>query len=262
MDEFFKKPVLAGLIALFIFALAFGAWVISGIIYNFKSLDSGVPYRTISVSGEGKVVAIPDIAQFTFSVISQGGMDLGKIQAENTQKTNAVIAFLKKEGVEAKDIATLSYNVEPRYQYFSCPRDGDPCPPPEIVGYTVTQTVKVKARDFSKIGDLLSGAVENGANSVSSLSLTVDDPSKLHNQAREQAAAKAKEAAQVLAKAGGFKLKRILSISESPVHYPAPYKLGLGGAKEAIIPEALPSPTIEPGSQDITLTLTITYEIE
>jgi len=263
MDEFVKKIFLAGLAALFIFALAFGLWVASGIIYNFKSLDIS-SNRTISVSGEGKAVAIPDIAQFTFQVISQGGTDLGKLQENNTQKANAVIDFLKKEGVESKDISTQSYNVEPRYQYFSCPRDGGSCPPPEIVGYTVTQSVKVKVRDFSKIGNFLSGAAEKGANSVSSLSFTVDDPAKLQNEAKAQAVAKAREAAQSLARAGGFKLKRIFSISESPIYYPSPrpYELGLDRAVSSKALETLPSPAIEPGSQDITVTITITYEIE
>ncbi len=264
MDEFAKKLSLGGLIALFIFALAFGAFVVFEIIYDFKSLGTSYPARTISVSGEGKVVAIPDIGQFTFSILTQGGRDLAELQSENTKKANEIINFLKEKGIDSKDIATQSYNVEPRYQYFSCPKDGGACPPPEIVGYTVTQVVRVKVRDFSKIGNLFSGIVERGANLVSSLSFTVDDPNRLKNEARIKAIAQAKETAQNLARAGGFRLKRIFSITEDvPTPLARPYEdlgVGLAGSlKESPVSSA---PTIEPGSQEITVKVNIVYEIE
>src|SRR3989339_36168 len=55
-------------------------------IYS-KSIEPS-SYRSFSVSGEGKVVAIPDVAQFTFSVITEGGKDIASIQQENAQKAN------------------------------------------------------------------------------------------------------------------------------------------------------------------------------
>ncbi|MFH1246516.1 MAG: SIMPL domain-containing protein, partial [Candidatus Liptonbacteria bacterium] len=65
--------------------------------------------REFSVSGEGKVVAVPDIAAFTFSVITEGDNDLGTIQKNNTEKANSTIAFLKSKDVDAKDIKTEGY---------------------------------------------------------------------------------------------------------------------------------------------------------
>ena len=224
-------------------------------------------FRSFSVSGEGKVVAIPDVARFTFSVLTQGGKDLGALQKENTIKVNRALGVVKAVGVEDKDVKTESYSVEPRYQYFNCGPilldSGKPCPPPEIVGYTVSQTVSVKARDFSKVGDLLRDVVGSGANSVSQLSFTVDDPTEIQNQARAEAIGKAKTKAKAIAKAGGFKLGDLLSIDEGG-YYPQPvfYKTLEAGGYGGEGPVSLPAPAIEPGSQEVRVTVNLRYEIK
>src|SRR3972149_1609655 len=124
-------------------------------------------------------------------------MDLTVTQTRNTDTANKVIEFLKSSGVESKDIKTVSYNVYPRYSstycgpvplYYETGVDAgggyagvtgvarpDVCPPSEIIGYTVEQGVEVKVRDFAKVGDILAGVVENGANSTSQLYFTIDD---------------------------------------------------------------------------------------
>jgi len=221
-------------------------------------------YRTFAVSAEGKIVAVPDVAMFTWSVISQGDMGVEDLQKENADKANKIIEFIKSRGIEAKDIKTESYSIEPRYQHYDCNQyhyigyTPIPCPPPVIVGYTVTQTVSVKIRDFSKISDVLGNVVELGANSVSGISFTVDDPTALQNQARAEAIAKAKSQAKAIALAGGFKLGKLLSIEESAVPSPVYYGEALGRGGGGTIPEV---PTIEPGSQTITVNMTLRYEI-
>ena len=247
-------------IAIIIILLA-SAYAVVSYVSSYSSSIEPSAFRSFSVSGEGKVTAIPDVAGFTFSVITEGNKDIANLQKDNTEKVNGIIAFVKSSGVEAKDIKTRSYNLEPRYQYFNCPMplsDGrKPCPPPEIVGYTIRQTVEVKIRDFGKIGDILAGTVEKGANSVSELSFTIDDSDKIKNQAREEAIAKAKGKAISIAKAGGFRLGKLLSIDEGGY---VPYN-DYGYQTMAKSAESLPSPTIEPGSQEIVLNIALRYEI-
>lgn len=219
-----------------------------------------VSFRSFSASGEGKVVAVPDIAEFTMSVLSEGGKDLSAIQSQNTDKMNSAIDFLKKNGVNEKDIKTQSYEVSPRYQYSTCSLGGV-CPPPQIVGYTVSQSALVKVRDFKKSGELLSGVVTNGANSVSQLSFSIDDRATLENKAREEAIEKAKEKAKAIARAGGFSLGKLLAVEESgispvPMYYAKDMVLGMGGG------EASRVPAVEPGSQDITVNVVLRYEIQ
>lgn len=227
-----------------------------------KSIEPS-SYRSFSTSGEGKVTAVPDVAQFTFSVITEGGKDIAALQQENSQRANGAIALLKDSGVEDKDIKTASYNLQPRYQYFSCPINKNsiakPCPPAEIVGYSISQTVSVKIRDFEKTGEILSGAVQSGVNSVSELSFTIDDETEIENQARQEAIADAIKKAESIAQAGNFTLGKILSINEnsSPIFYRSAKSFGISASEDAMI-----SPAIEPGSQEIIVNITISYEIK
>ena len=221
-------------------------------------------YRSFSVNAEGKVVAVPDIAFFTFGVLTEGGADIAKLQQENTEKINKAIAFLKALKINEKDIKTENYNLNPRYEYSNCgvvSNQPTPCPPPKIVGYTINQTVSVKIRDFAVIGKALSGVVENDANDVSGLSFQIDDPFKVQNEARAQAIERAKQKARSIARAGGFRVGRLLGIDEGfsgPV-YAMRYESALmadgksGGA---------PAPTIEPGSQEVVVNVTLRYEIK
>lgn len=225
-----------------------------------KSIEPSA-FRSFSVEGKGKVVAIPDVAQFTFSVINEGGLDIAGLQKENTQKANSAIDFIKSKSVKKKDIKTQTYTVEPRYQRFSCPRPlpgsvAKPCPPPEIVGYTIRQSVLVKIRNFDTIGDIFAGVVKNGANSVSQLSFTIDDPAELENEARAKAIEQAKEKAKSIAKAGGFRLGRLLSIEEGFFGQPIFRTL-----EARVADVSIPIPTIEPGSQEVRINVTLRYEI-
>ncbi len=244
-------------VAVFLFAVGYLSYVN---VYS-KSIQPS-SYRSFSVTGEGKITAIPDIAQFTFSVITEGGKDIAALQKDNTGKTNKAIDFLKAQGVDAKDIKTTNYNLSPKYQYYNCPHPESsiiPCPPADIVGYTITQTVSVKIRDFTKIGSALGGVVENGANFVSSISFTIDDQTGVENQAREKAIAQAREKAELVAKAGGFRVGRLISIDEGYIPY---YGYGLGGGDMKLESTPSATPTIEPGSQEVIVNITLRYEIQ
>lgn len=251
-----KLPVYrnAALILLLVVA-SFSLWSIAS---SYASRVDTVS-RSFAATGEGKVVAVPDIAEFTIGLTTEGGNDLASLQAQNTEKMNAVISFLKSEGVNEKDITTQNYSVSPRYEYSSC-QFGGVCPPPKIAGYTVSQSVLVKVRDFKKAGDLLSGAVAKGANNVSQLSFSVDELAALENEAREKAIREAKEKAKATAKAGGFSLGKLLSVEESgtgpiPYFYGKDAVLGMGGEGRSV------APAVEPGSQDIIVNVVLRYEI-
>ncbi len=235
-------------------------------------------FRSFSVTGQGKAIAIPDVAEFQFTVVTEGGTDLASLQSKNTDAANKAIAFVKSKGVADKDIETQYYNVDPRYQTYSCntpiysgamgsganvPTVVQPCPPSSIVGYTVTQSVDVKIRDFTKIGDILGGVVTNGANQVGALSFTLDDPSTVQNQAEADAIAKAKAAAQTVAQAGGFSIGRLLSVQTGGgMPYPIYAQAASAGGMALDSAKSAPSPTIQPGSQEVDMTVTLQYEIQ
>lgn len=241
--------------------LAVSSLIFAGIYA--KSVEPS-SYRNFSVSGEGKITAVPDVAQFSFSVITEGGKNIAELQKENSQKANGAIGFLKRGGVKDKDIKTVNYNLQPRYQYSICVpsinmRNNKPCPPPEIVGYSVNQTVSVKVRDFNKISDLLAGIVQSGANAVSELSFIIDDKTALENKARQEAIENAMKKAESMAQAGRFNLGKILSINEEWSGMPR-FSI-MEKSLSANVGETDVAPEIEPGSQEVIARVSINYEI-
>jgi len=260
MEYKLKNYLQETIVVVLIFASLLGFW-------HMKTYARSVPpVRTFSVQGEGEVVAIPDIALISASIVTEGGKDLGALQKENTEKGNRVIAFLKENGVDKKDIKTQSYSISPRYQNYSCGAEffgtSEPCPPSEIVGYSIRQEIVVKVRDLGSAGSLVSGVVAGGANTVSGPTFTIDEPELLQNEARAKAVANARAKAVMLARAGGFRLGKPVSIYEGyatpfPVRYALDSKAeGMGGDMEA-----LPLPSFEPGSEDIRASVSVTYEI-
>lgn len=248
------KNYLGAVLIIVLLVLAFSAVFY---VVNYSKIIDPSSFRSFAVSGEGKAAAIPDVAEFSFSVITQGGKNISDLQKENTDKSNKIIEFLKSNGIEDRDIKTENYNLEPRYQYSNC-REGTICPPPEITGYSITQTVSVKVRDFKKTGDILSGAVAHGANSVSQLAFTIDNIENLQNKARSEAMAKAKAKAKNISEAGDFRIGRLLSVEEGFIPLPPVFSkresFGMGGDSAA--------PEIQPGTQEITVSVTLRYEIK
>lgn len=225
-----------------------------------RSVDKTYPTRTFSVDGEGKIDVTPDVAKFSVSVVTDGGRNVAEIQAKNTEKMNAVNVFLKEAGISEKDLKTDEYTLSPRYDYPNC-SGLVVCPQPSISGYSLTQTLRVTVKDTEKIGDLLSGVVEKGANNVSQVVFTVDDEDEAKADARKEAIKKAQEKAVRLAKDAGFEMGRLVSIYESP------QMLGYGGDSElrmkssAIGVGGAAAPSIEPGTNETKVNVTLTYEI-
>lgn len=252
MNELHLKALKAGSLAV----MALGVMVY---VFNYaRSIDRTYPPRTFSAEGTVEIDTTPDIATFSAAVVTDGGQDVAALQEKNTEKMNAVNAFLKEQGIENKDLKTTQYSLNPRYSYPTC--SGGVCPPATIVGYTLTQTLQVKVRELGKLSTLLSGVVEQGANSVTDIRFVVDDDTAAKNEARKEAIAKAEEKAKSIAQAAGFRLGEVVNVYESADTPPLPYEGGMGGgldmAKSAV------APTIEPGTQTAQVTMVLTYAIE
>lgn len=207
---------------------------------------------TIAISGEGKVTGIPDIATISVGLQTEKP-DVKSAQTENTTKMNRLIENLKNLGVESKDIQTSYYNIYPQYDWTNGKQI--------LRGYQVSQGVSIKIRNLSKIGDILASAGEGGANQVSGLSFNIDDPEALRQEARVEALQNAKEKADALARVAGVELGKIVSFSEyaeTPVSMYKSYSDmgGFGGGGEGA------APTVESGSMDIVVNVTVSYEIK
>lgn len=226
--------------------------IVSGILVFLGKNKSGsnAYTNTIAFDGEGKVFTKPDIAFVDFSVVTQGTR-VKDVQEANTQKMNKVITFLKDSGIEEKDIKTTNYNLYPQYNYENYKI-------PQIIGYQISQTLSIKARNLDKIGEILEGVVDVGINQVNFLYFGVEDDEQVKEQARKMAIDDAKEKAQKLAKELGIKLGKLTNFYENVSGYPVPmysYKeSGMGGGGT--------TPDIQTGENEIIVNITLTYEVK
>lgn len=232
---------------------------------EFKYVGSGVSAsNTISVSGMGEVFAVPDQATFTVTVREEA-TEVGDAQEKATEKSNAIIEYLKGAGVEEKDIKTISYNVNPKYEYSQGVCTQFSCPPSKqtLVGFEVYQSIEVKVQDPKKAGDLLSGVGGKGASEVSGLSFTIEDEDELKADAREQAIEEARTKADELAAQLGVNVVRVVGFYEDA--YGGDMYYGKGGAMMDVAmsarAEAAPAPALPTGENKIVSSVQITYEI-
>ncbi len=207
-----------------------------------QSADSGSALG-ITVTGTGSVKAVPDLAEFSFGVETQG--DTGNdALAKNNEATQKVIAAIKGAGVAAADVQTQQVSVYPRYA-----QDGQ-----KIVGYTASNTVSAKVRDLSKVGAVVDAAVTAGANQVYGPTLSISEQSDLYQDALTKAFADAKVKAQTIAGAAGVSLGRVANIVEGGGFVPPVFATAAAEGGDKGVP-------IEPGLQEIPANLTVTFSI-
>lgn len=219
--------------------------------YNFRALDNQ-NINQITVSGEGKVYAKPDVAMVSLGVTTTG-QTTADVISESSEKMNAVIKAVKDSGVEDKDIQTTNYNLYPLYNYTEAAGR-------VFQGYTLEQSVSVKIRDFAKVGEILQKATGAGANMTGNLVFTIDDPEQYKAEARAKAIEQAKEKAQSLASASGIRLGKLVNVYENYYYpmYESSKAYGLGGGS---VDAVMPAPSIESGQQEITININLTYQV-
>lgn len=207
--------------------------------------------RTISVSGNGISYSKPDIAVAQVGVETHGS-DPSQVVSDNTTKMTALVAALKKLGIDDKDIQTSNFSVYAQQNYDN---DGKPTD----FTYVADNIVTITVRDLTKVGDTLAQAVDAGANNISGISFSVADQTALEGEARDKAMADAKTRAEQLAKAAGVTLGAPISISENFSTPPVPLNFNVRDAGSAVAQASVP---VSGGQVQVNLQVNVTYAIQ
>lgn len=249
----------AGTVALA--AVAFAAFA-NG-IGEFKAMKHpGTQVATISVSGEGEVTALPDIATVTMSV-RQSAKTVPEAQKMVEEKLSTVLTSLKALEIDEKDTKTTSYMITPQYENNQVYCSGYCITPPtlsnKVIGYEVSQTLEIKVRKIDFAGEVIAAL---GAASVTDLSgpnFTVEDMEKANSEARARAIADAKEKAKKIASDLGVSLGEVTQFNESTGgYYPMAVRMeSYGGVSTAKDSVSLPQ-----GESVINSYVTITYSLK
>jgi uncharacterized protein YggE len=218
-----------------------------------RAADATPPEHTISVSGTGRVLVKPDVADISLGV----HIERNKAKDSETAAAEAmgrIIAALKAAGVADADIQTANISLQPTYDYSSSKQS--------ITGYATDNLVSITVRDLTKLGDTVDAAVDAGATQVNGITFRVDNQSAVEVQARTAAMKDAKAKADALAQAAGVNITGVASISE--VSSPTPYPVYFGKDSAAAgVPAAVdrPSTPVQPGQVTLEVTITVTYLI-
>ena len=216
--------------------------------------------RTVSVNGTGIATIAPDLVRFTVGVQEQG-KNLTEVQGTVARESDAIIAALKKGGIDTdKDVKTSGYGVSPIYDY---PKDRAPV----VSGYRVANSLNVTVRDVdknsNKVGPLLDAVVAAGGNNIGNIAFGLADPDKANRIAREEAMKNAQAKADALAQAGGAKLGIVLTVSDQTVTPGAPKdaQYAVPAAAQGSSAAAPPTP-IQTGETSVTVMVNVTYSLQ
>lgn len=207
-------------------------------------------HPAIRVTGEATVSVKPDQAIIDIGVITQAA-NAQAAATQNAQKTDAVIAELKKALGAGADIKTIGYSLSPSYRY---PREGGQ---PTITGYSASNIVQVKINDLTQVGKIIDLATQTGANTIHGLRFTLKDEMAARSKALADAAVQARAKADTLATALRLKVVRILQVEEGgAVAIPPPMPMYARAAEAAQV-----TTPVEPGTIDVRATVVLTVEV-
>lgn len=201
---------------------------------------------TITAHGVGRVQGVPDVLTITLGIDTQAGRATEAL-AQNNERTQALIRLLKERGVPEGEIKTTQFSIFPQHDERGR----------RITGYQVANRVAARAHNLKDAGSLVDAAAAAAGDTVrvDHISFEIDDKGRVFDEARTAAVRQAKAQAEQLARAAGVRLGRIRSISESRAEVPPPRPFARDDASsESPVP-------LEPGTQEITLEVTVIYEI-
>lgn len=204
----------------------------------------------IVVTGEGQAAAAPDMAMMRLGVEARGAAP-GEAVAEMSARMEPVLAALAEAGIAAADIQTGQVSLRPIQSY----RQDDGTEAPRIEGYVASNQVDVRIRELDRIGALLDGVVEVGANRLDWLAFGLQDPGATRDAALRDAVADARRKAELVAEAAGVTLGGIVSVVEQGGGFrPGPMMMAEASDRSAV--------PVAPGEVETDAAVSVTFALE
>lgn len=203
----------------------------------------------LDISATGEVSRVPDLARIGAGVVTSAPTASAAME-QNARQMAAVRAALKRAGIADRDIQTASLSLSPEY------RQETNGAAPQITGYRASNEVTVTFRDVAASGRILDALVSQGANQINGPTLSVEHPEPAFDEARVKALATARARADLYARAAGKHVVRIVSIAEGGTSVPGPrpmYRMAVA---------AQDSTSLDPGTQTLSVSLSVTFELD
>ena len=209
---------------------------------------------TITVIGSGSYKVTPDKVMVNIAVFSEEETSQEAVD-KNSTTIEKVVEAIESLEIEDLEMQTISFNLNSLYDYR---REGEA---PEVYAYRATIVLEISTTEITLIGEVISKAIEEGANDVSSLSFGLSEDLEKQSKkiALEKATMDGKNKANAIANSLDIEIVDIYYISESETYFPSPLIAREFAAQESSgIGEVTP-PQIIPNEIEVTAVVQIAY---
>lgn len=219
-----------------------------------KTEAAAVPQRTITVTGEGRIVVEPDHVRITAGV-SELAETTGKAQLQANQKLARVLDILKKNEISERNIQTSHLSFRPEYDWS----DGER----RLIGQRVEQSINISIPEIDvrpdRVAKILDAFGTIHQLEMHSVSFEVKNRKELVSRARVLAFEEARQKAEALAKLSELTVDKPLQINESEGNVqPVPYFRTTPQMQAAA--EGAPS-VLPAGEMDVTVMVNVVFGV-
>lgn len=239
-----KKIIVFKLALVTIFLV--GIFIIPWRLINWGKIEI-LPASTITVSGEAHLEEKSQIATFTAGVTAIND-DKETAVSEVNQTINEIINAIKAFGIEEENIQTRNLSVSQSQEAFI----EDERRKVELGQWRANNTIEITLRDVDKASALADLLSESGATNVYGPNFSLDNIQDSEVVLLEEAINNAREKADTIAKSSSRKLGKIVTVSEGSQQFSGIFKS---------LPEAGGGTPIEPGTETVYKTVTVTFEL-
>lgn len=187
--------------------------------FSLQSQDSNPSVPQIAVTARSEIKVSPDRASIQISVQTRAATAAAAAN-DNATKLNAVLNALRALGLSNDQLSTLNYNVYPEQRYEQGKE-------PEVVAYNVTNTILADVRKLNQVGPVIDAALSHGANMITSLQFYASNTEAARRTAIASAIEKARQDADVAARAAHGTLGTLLEVSIGAFSPPPPRPLAM-----------------------------------
>ncbi|MDZ4762824.1 MAG: SIMPL domain-containing protein [Alphaproteobacteria bacterium] len=212
-------------------------------------MSSIQPETTITLTGRGTVDHAPDIAMISLGVQVEAET-ASAAMTQQAEKMNGVLAAVKASGVADRDMQTSNLSLNPVYDYPNNQR-------PRLRAYAASNQLTIKVRDLANLGRTLDAVVKAGGNTINGVSFGIDKPEAFQNEARVSAIKDAATRAELYAQAVGYRVKRIVTVTENE-YYAPPMPMMMNQRMEMDAANATP---VAAGEVSLTATVSVMFEL-
>ena len=230
---------------------AFAALALVGATAAHAQSDADAAFHatTLSISAAGEVKAEPDEATITLGVQTTQPT-AAQAMADNAQRMSQVVAALRRQGLAGKDIQTSGINLSAQYDY-------QPNKPARLIGYQASNQVTVTVGELARLGPTLDAVTAAGANEIQGVGFGIKDPQGPEDEARLKAVKALQARAELYARASGYRIGRLVNLSEGGGVQPLPMAKVMSFARAATAAQT----PVEPGQLTVRIEVSGLYEL-